>query len=196
MSVDGMAIVERYLSDLRESAGSIDIGTLGRIVEVIAAALTDGRTVFLAGNGGSAAAAAHMAVDWATAGAVGGWRTVVVNLADSAARLTALGNDLSFAEAFSYQIAAQGTEGDLLVLLSVSGSSPNLVRAAKAGASLGLCVIGLLGHPGELIEYCTRWALVGRGDYGVTEDLHVSINHMVVRAVRGGRPHLYQPAAE
>lgn len=191
-SISGAAVAERYLSDLIESAGSIDLCSLGRIVEIIAVTLIDRRTVFLAGNGGSAATAAHMAADWANAGALGGWPTAIVNLAESATRLTALGNDLGFSDIFSRQIAVQGHEDDLVVLLSVSGSSPNLVRAAQAAASRGMSAVGLLGHAGEVAQYCDHWVLVGKGDYGLTEDLHVSVNHMVVRALRGGEAYVYQ----
>jgi D-sedoheptulose 7-phosphate isomerase len=191
--VDGPAVVLQYLADLREAVGSIDVLALGRIVERIASALRTGHTVFLAGNGGSATAAAHMAVDWMNAAILGGWRTSVVNLGESAGWLTAIGNDLDFTEVFAGQLGAQGRAGDLVVLMSVSGSSPNLVRAADTARGLGMHTIGLLGHPGELAQRCSLTALVGRGDYGLTEDLQISVNHMVTRALRGGRAHLYRP---
>jgi D-sedoheptulose 7-phosphate isomerase len=196
VSADGAAVVDRYLSELRELAGSLDAHTLGHIVETISAALIDGRTVFLAGNGGSATAAAHMAVDWTSASAFGGWQASVVNLAESVGRLTAIGNDFHFSEIFSRQLHLTAVEGDLLVLLSVSGSSPNLICAAQAAAAIGMPMIGLLGHAGELTEYCDLWALLGNSDYGLTEDLQVSVNHMVARALRGGVAHVYRPGED
>jgi D-sedoheptulose 7-phosphate isomerase len=191
--IDGPAVVHQYLADLRDVVGALDVPSLGRIVERIADSLRAGRTVFLAGNGGSATAAAHMAVDWMNTAVLGGWRTSIVNLAESAGRLTAIGNDHDFAEVFAAQLRAQGCAGDLVVLMSVSGSSPNLVRAAEAARGIGMQTIGLLGYPGELAQHCTLTALVGRGDYGLAEDLHIAVNHMITRALRGGSAQLYRP---
>lgn len=195
VAFDGFAIVRQYLSDLSVLSASLDQQSLGHIVSTIAAALIDRRTVFLAGNGGSATTAAHMVVDWTTASTLGGWKSSVVNLAESAARLTAIGNDVDFSEIFSRQIRAQAEVGDLLVLLSVSGSSPNLVNAARAATELGVPVIGLLGFAGQLTRYCDQSVLFGQGDYGLTEDLHLSVNHMVARALRGGKAHIYRPSS-
>lgn len=193
-TVDGTEVVRAYVTDLHEALTTVDVPSVGRIVELIAAALADGRSVYIAGNGGSAAAAAHMAVDWAGAAIACGSRACVTNLAESAMRLTALGNDIGFEDIFAHQIDARADQDDVLVLLSVSGSSPNLVRAAESASRLGMTVVGLFGHAGSVAEHCSQWAVIGMTDYGLTEDLHVSINHMVVRALRGGCAHRYHPA--
>jgi D-sedoheptulose 7-phosphate isomerase len=76
--------------------------------------------------------------------------------------------------------------GDLLVLLSVSGASPNLLSVAQAAASAGVEVVALVGQPGPLVDIAHHWAAIGVGDYGLVEDLQVAVNHMVVRALSSG----------
>ena len=74
----------------------------------------------------------------------------------------------------------------MLLLLSVSGRSVNLVRAARVGRELGMTVVAALGNPGDLARLADRTVVFGQSDYGLTEDLHVALGHMAVRVLRGG----------
>ncbi|MCG5211980.1 SIS domain-containing protein [Streptosporangium sp. KLBMP 9127] len=191
-----MSTADAYLADLAHAITRVDVPALDRFVGTVVDALTARRTIFLAGNGGSATAASHMAGDWASAATcVPGGPVSVSCLSDNTARLTALANDMSYEEVFSYQIEASASPGDLLMLLSVSGASPNLVRAAKTARTLNMEVLALVGHAGPLVDHCDVWLELGGGDYGLVEDLHIAVNHIVVRAIRGGVPHVYRPDA-
>lgn len=187
-------VARRYVADLSDALAEIDVAALGGVAQSIVDAIRGGNTVYIAGNGGSAAAASHMASDWSAAAAGSGSPTPVIGLADNLARLTALGNDTGFDQIFSLQLAETGRAGDLLVLLSVSGSSPNLVNAAKTARRAGMGCVGFFGNAGAAARWCDDWVLLGRGDYGLAEDLHVCVNHVVVRALRDGAAQRYLPA--
>jgi len=89
-------------------------------------------------------------------------------------------------EIFSRQLVGRARPRDVLLLLSVGGRSANLVRAARVGRELGMTVLAALGNAGGLARLADRPVVFGQGDYGLTEDLHVSLGHMAVRVLRGG----------
>lgn len=178
-----------YLRGLAALAAEVDADAVGAFVARVTGALSAGRTVFIAGNGGSAAAATHMACDWGATWRVAGNRSArIISLADNSAVITALANDLDFTEVFSRQLVLMGEPGDLLVLLSVSGRSANLVAAARTARAGAIEVAALLGDSGLVAPYCDVVVDLRNDDYGFTEDLHLAINHIVVRALNGGRP--------
>jgi D-sedoheptulose 7-phosphate isomerase len=110
-------------------------------------------------------------------------------MADNAAALTALANDYGYEEVFAYQLHLQAEANDLLLLLSVSGNSPNLVRAAQAARSLGMRIVAWIGAAGSALEkHCDACVNVGSDDYGLTEDLHLALNHVISRLLNGGEP--------
>jgi len=181
---DRAALVERYLGQLRQISAAVDTHSLGGLIGTVAEAIRSGRTVFVAGNGGSAAAAAHMVSDWSRAAARSGIKPARVSgLTDNLASLTGLANDVGFPQALAQRLLESGRPGDLLVVLSVSGASPNLVNLARAARDGGLGVTALLGQPGPVAELADPWAAIGAGDYGLVEDLQIAVNHMVVRAL-------------
>jgi D-sedoheptulose 7-phosphate isomerase len=116
----------------------------------------------------------------------------VIGLSDNAAVLTALANDIGFAEVFSRQIQMRARPGDLLLMLSVSGESDNLERAAQTAQRRGMRVVAAVGNAGRIVRYCDPWVEFGNGDYGLTEDLHVALNHIVVRMLNGGEARRYR----
>jgi D-sedoheptulose 7-phosphate isomerase len=156
-----------------------------RVLRLLREARERGRRVGLAGNGGSAATAEHLAADWQRAG---GLRTV--DLLGASPLLTALGNDEAFDRVFAGRLRAALDPGDLLVLISTSGRSPNLVSAAELGLSMGLRVIALTGRSNSPlgraadVEVCVRCDGVE-----VVEDCHLALGHALVRALaRDGGP--------
>lgn len=180
----GGALVERYLSELRHTTATVDAHSLGELVESVVAALRSDQAVFVAGNGGSAATAAHMASDWSRAAALSGIRPSRVSaLTDNLASLTGLANDVGYSQALADRLLESGRPGDLLLMLSVSGASSNLISLATAAREAGLVATALLGVVGPLASVVDSWAAVGTGDYGLVEDLHMAANHMVVRAL-------------
>jgi phosphoheptose isomerase/N-acetylglucosamine-6-phosphate deacetylase len=181
------ALAAHYLLELKRVAATVDPDALGRLIGVVVKAMRSGRAVFVAGNGGSAATAAHMVSDWSRAASRSGIAPARVSgLTDNLASLTGLANDLGYQEALAQRLLESGQAGDLLVILSVSGASVNLLNLAHAARGAGLEVAALLGRPGPVTRIADPWAAVGVGDYGLVEDLHGAVNHMVVRALSDG----------
>lgn len=188
-SASSLSTVDDYLVDLRTLLERVDAVTVSAAVDAIVEALRSGRRVFVAGNGGSAATATHMANDLnasAQAACLTGRATC---LNDSVSALTAIGNDHGFDEIFAVQLRHLAVAGDVIVLISVSGDSANVVRAAGCAHELDLGVIGLLGLPGALAQVSDVSFVAHSSDYGLVEDLHLAINHMACRAVRGVSAH-------
>lgn len=179
-------VVKQYVDDLIQALARIETGSLTEVLESLVAALHAGSRVFVAGNGGSSTAAIHIASDLMAASGTLGSAPQVVALTENVARVTAIANDYSYEEIFSRQLTDWGRPRDVLLLLSVSGHSANLVRAARTGRELGMTVLAALGNPGELALLAHRPVILGQADYGLTEDLHVALGHMAVRVLRGG----------
>lgn len=182
--------VSRYMRDLSELALRLDAQATGRAAQEIVETVRAGHAVFVAGNGGSASTAGHIACDLlGTCRASGHPKARVIAMADNAATLTAFANDYGYEEVFAYQLGLQAEPGDLLLLLSVSGESPNLVRAAQTARGLGMRVVAWTGAAGSALEkHCDACVNVGSDDYGLTEDLHLALNHVVSRLLNGGEP--------
>jgi D-sedoheptulose 7-phosphate isomerase len=181
-------VVRDYLNDLHESLDRLDQRGLAVLLRQLVTAVESGSRVFIAGNGGSAATASHMCSDLSavTSGdcAV---RGAVFALADNVPRLTSIANDVSYDEVFARQLSAVARAGDVFLAISVSGNSPNLLAAAHVARELGLRVLSLLGQAGRLASLSDHVVLMGAGDYGLSEDLHLAVNHMAVRMLRRTR---------
>ena len=170
-----------YRSQTVEQWERLDLNALERIARLIEATRAAGRFVWVCGNGGSAATAAHVGCDFGKTAAVKGRKPLkTVSLCDNTAFMTAIGNDLSFDETFSRQLETVAGRGDLVLLISGSGNSANLVRAAKTARSLGAKVVSLLGFDGgKLKALSDEFMLVPSDQYGVIEDMHMSIAHIL-----------------
>lgn len=175
---------QRYFAYLSALMQRIDPTTLARFVEELQAARASHATVFVIGNGGSAATASHLATDLAM-GSQAGPSTVpvrVMALTDNAACLTAAGNDQGYPEVFVWQLRSLYRPGDTLIVISASGSSPNIVAAAKWVKARGGTVLGLIGFDGGEVKGLCDVAIhieTPKGEYGPVEDLHLVINHIV-----------------
>lgn len=156
-------------------------------VEALALALLDcwrtGRSVYLCGNGGSAGNAIHLANDLIY-GAVGG-RSPGIRahaLPANAAVLTCLANDTDYSEIFALQLKTFGQAGDLLIVLSGSGNSPNIVKAIEAAKGLGMQTFGILGYQGgkakAMVDIPIHFAI---DDMQISEDLQLMVGHMVMQ---------------
>lgn len=180
------AAVKQYVDDLTLALAQIEVAAVADVLDRLVDALREGRRVLVAGNGGSSTAALHIAADLAAASQPFGPERQAVALTENIARVTAIANDYSYDEIFSRQLPSWARPGDVLLLLSVSGRSPNLVRAAATGRELGMTVLAALGAPGDVAALADRHVVLGQADYGLTEDLHVSLGHMAVRVLGGG----------
>ena len=179
--LDVKAFARWYRERSVEQWESLDLDALARIAAVVDEARANGRFVWVCGNGGSAASAAHVGCDFGkTAGKPGDKPLKAVSLSDNTAFMTAIGNDLSFDETFSRQLENVAAAGDVVILITGSGNSPNLLRAATLARARGAKVVGLLGFDGgKLKALCDESLLIPSDQYGVIEDMHMSVAHIL-----------------
>jgi D-sedoheptulose 7-phosphate isomerase len=170
-----------YQKQLTLGLGGLDLDELAVFVKELDRVRRQKKTVFLMGNGGSAATASHIANDLSkTAHVDGAPRLRAFCLADNVSFITAIANDISYDDIFSEQLRAAAVKGDLVVLISGSGNSPNVVRAAQYARERGLRTVGLLGFDGGKLKNMVDVLLhIESSQYGVVEDAHLSIGHTV-----------------
>jgi D-sedoheptulose 7-phosphate isomerase len=185
-SANAEMVVKQYVDDLTLALAQLETASMTDLVETLVLALHAGHRVLVAGNGGSSTAAIHIASDLTAASDRLASAPQAVALTENIARVTAIANDYSYDEIFSRQLIGWGRPRDVLLLLSVSGHSANLVQAAQVGRDIGMTVLAALGNPGDLARLADRSVIFGQADYGLTEDLHVALGHMAVRVLRGG----------
>jgi D-sedoheptulose 7-phosphate isomerase len=179
--LDVKAFASWYRDRTIEQWNRLDLAALAKVAAVVERAQAAGRFIWVCGNGGSAASAAHVGCDFGkTASRKGAKPLKCVSLSDNTAFMTAIGNDLSFDEIFSRQLENVVAKGDVVVLISGSGNSANLVAAAKLARRRGARVVSLLGFDGgKLKSLSDEVLLIPSDQYGVIEDLHMSVAHIL-----------------
>lgn len=167
------------LADLARACGA-QADALTAIAAAYRAAWARGGTVFFAGNGGSAADAQHLAAEYVVRFARDRAPRAALALTTDSSVLTAGGNDLGFEQVFARQVEALAREGDVLVLHSTSGRSPNLLAAARSARSRGVTVVGFLGRDGgELAPLVDHAFIVPADDTGRIQELHLAAQHII-----------------
>jgi D-sedoheptulose 7-phosphate isomerase len=169
-------IAGEYLGFFQKLLTSIDVQAICRVVRRLQDARDSGGTVYLAGNGGSAATATHLANDLGKAAKQSGRPPFrVLSMTDNTAWLTALANDEGYERVFTGQLENFARPGDVLIVISASGSSPNLVGAVDFARAHGIVTIGLLGFDGGLLMDRVDellWVETEKGAYGPVETAH------------------------
>ncbi len=169
-------LASAYLADLQGILSTLDLNAIIQIVHRLQTARDAGRTVFVAGNGGSAATASHWVNDLAKATKRSGNRPFrVIGLVDNVSWLTAIANDEGYESVFSGQLENFAQAGDVLAVISASGNSPNVLRAVDTARDRGVTTIGLVGFDGGLLrdrlDECL-WVPTAQGAYGIVESAH------------------------
>jgi len=176
--------IQDYLTAQKAALDSIPVGTVARWVEHLRKALLEERQIFVFGNGGSAANASHFITDLGKgASDAVGRRFRCLSLNDNVSWLTALGNDYSYEEVFRHQLMNYGRAGDIALGLSVSGNSPNLVRAMEWAKEHGLLTLALVGgKKGKLATLVDEAIVIEDTHYGRAEDAQMGVCHMLCYA--------------
>ena len=180
--------MKKWLSDYLESQkrahDSIPIEKVARLIDVLREALREDRQIFVFGNGGSAANSSHFATDLGKGASDKlGKRFRVVALNDNVSWMTALANDYSYADIFANQLQNYGRPGDVVMSLSVSGNSPNCVKALEWARHHGLRTIALVGAKrGRMAELADELIVINDTHYGRVEDAHMGICHLLCYA--------------
>ena len=170
-------VLDEYLATFRTIVDSIDLAGVLRAVELLRKARDRGATIYIAGNGGSAATATHLANDLGKATKQSGQRPLkVLSLSDNVSWLTALANDEGYDRVFAGQLENFAEEGDLLIVISASGRSANLVAAVDLALQRSVVTLGILGFDGgvlkDRVDECL-WLKSRIGAYGPVETGHV-----------------------
>jgi D-sedoheptulose 7-phosphate isomerase len=175
-----------YWDEIVATASAIDLDCLETAATTLLACQARGRLVFSAGNGGSASTASHFACDLAKGTRSNGPPTFrVVALTDNLPVLTAWANDSGYDRVFAGQLESLARPGDVLVAISASGNSPNILAAAEAARALGVSTIGLTGRRGGRLAQLVDLAIRVPSDrIEVVEDAHLVIAHSLCVAVR------------
>ena len=177
---DAAGFVDGYLNYLSEILSKIDRAQVAEFIETLRTARSNAATVFFMGNGGSAATASHFQNDLTR------WRDSpmrVISLTDNVAVLTAIGNDYGYDSIFRMQLENLLRPGDVVVAISASGNSPNIIRAIEYAIEQEAIVVGLTGFDGGLLArlaHVNVHAPTVKGEYGPAEDVHMIIDHVVM----------------
>ena len=182
------AWIREYVARQSRAIESVPPEAIAAIIAVVRQAGTEGRRIFVCGNGGNAANAAHFTTDLGkNASAAAARPFKVLSVADNVSWMTAIGNDITFDDVFVRQLANHASAGDVLVLSSVSGSSPNLVAAARWAREQGLVTIALVGGKrGRIAELADHVLVVEDEHYGRVEDAQMNILHMICYSIVEG----------
>jgi D-sedoheptulose 7-phosphate isomerase len=182
---DKASFAREYFAGLKAVMDRVDVAQVATFVGELERAYQEDRQVFIVGNGGSAGTASHMACDLA--------KTVlgrkpdratrrfrVMSFTDNVPLITAIANDLGYEHAFTEQLAVFARRGDLLVVITASGNSPNVVNAVRMAREMGLRTTGLLGFDGgAVLPLLDTPLLIPDWSYGFVEDLHMVLDHLV-----------------
>ncbi len=175
-----------YLSELNEALAQFPVDQITAVASLLFSKGFTGN-IFIAGNGGSASTASHMATDLG----VGSLRRKnplrVVSLVDNVAVLTATANDLAFDQVFSQQLLLLGRKDDVFICFSASGNSRNLTNAVTDAKTLGMITISVTGFDGGMLKNMTDYNIhidTKVGSYGVVEDVHSTVSHLLTEIIR------------
>ena len=179
---DPVDFARAYLDYLQTVLKRIDTAEIGRFVELLLAARERGSTVFFIGNGGSAATASHFANDLSIGTNSYHKPFRALSLTDNVPVLTAVGNDFGYEEIFVRQLRVLGKSGDVLVGISASGNSPNLLRAMEYAHSAGITSVAITAFDGGQMKRMANQGIhvpTGPKEYGPAEDAHMVLDHLI-----------------
>ena len=164
----------------------INKNELKNIIEEILTAVKRKKNIFSCGNGGSASTAEHLSCDFSKGSCTDTNLNIkVFSLNSNVSLMTAIANDISYDDIFSYQLARFGKPNDILLLFSVSGSSKNILKCAKEAKRKKIKIISFTGFNGgkikKLSKYNTNFAT---NNFGIVEDCHLSIMHFISQYIR------------
>jgi D-sedoheptulose 7-phosphate isomerase len=190
---DPVEFARAYLEYLQTVLRRIDPAEIGRFIQTLLDARERGAMIFFIGNGGSAATASHFANDLSIGTNEYNKPFRAVSLTDNVPILTAIGNDFGYEEIFVRQLRSLGKSGDVLIGISASGNSPNLLKAFEYATFIGIRTVAITAFDGGRMK-----ALASQGvhvptdpkEYGPAEDAHLVLDHLVsaylMRFVRRG----------
>ena len=173
--------LENYITAQKKALDTIKPAEIAPLIATLREAHRAGRRIYVAGNGGSAANASHFTTDLGkNSSEAMGTPFKVMSLTDNVAWITAIGNDYDYADCFLRQLHNYGEAGDVLLVISVSGNSPNLVKVLEWAKPQGLKTIALVGGKrGRCAQLADQAVVIEDTHYGRVEDVQMNILHML-----------------
>lgn len=174
--------IVKYIRKEKDILSNLDLDVISTIMREIEESQQRGNTIYICGNGGSAATASHFCCDF-NKGVSGnfGTNTNFICLSDNIPTFTAIANDISYDEIFSYQLKSRLKPGDLLFVISGSGNSNNIVRAMEVAKEKGNRIIGLCGYSGGKVKKMSDVCFhVNVDNMQIVEDIHMMLDHCMM----------------
>jgi D-sedoheptulose 7-phosphate isomerase len=171
-----------YLDYLEEVLRQLDVAAIAKFIDILLAARERDARIFFLGNGGSAATASHFANDLAIGCCKGVKPFRAFSLTDNLAIVTAIGNDYGYEEIFCQQLHAHLVPGDVVVAISASGNSPNVIKAVEYANTVHAETVALTGFDGGRLKQLANLVIhvpTAKGEYGPVEDVHLILDHLV-----------------
>jgi D-sedoheptulose 7-phosphate isomerase len=184
---DASHSIAKYFQDLGALIPQLPLSAIAEIVSVFLEAVEENRTIFIFGNGGSAASASHMMCDMnkGASDISGNKRPRVMALTDNVSLISAWANDFGYERIFSEQLKTFVKPRDVAFAISTSGDSPNVLLALETAREYGALTVGLAGcQGGQMKDLCDVCAVVSSDNVQVVEDLHQAMLHSIFTAVR------------
>lgn len=181
---------EEYLNQLKKILESLNLEDLNNIIDSLLKAYRENKQVFVMGNGGSAVLASHFACDLSKGTLNDVYddeekRFRVISLTDNIALMTAYSNDLDYEHVFSQQLKNLVNTGDIVMGISASGNSKNVVNAINLAKKNKATTIALLGFDGGKLRDLVDFKIwVNNNNYGMVEDVHSALQHMICSIIR------------
>ena len=181
-----MERIQSYISHLQDVLAQLTLADVQRSIDVIMEAYYAEKQIFVIGNGGSASTASHLACDLGKGTSVPGKpRFRVISLTDNVATMTAWSNDVSYEDVFVEQLKNLVNPEDVVIGISASGNSENVVRAMRHAKEIGCQTIGWSGFGGGVLAtICDVNVVVDSDRYGPVEDVHLILNHILHAWIR------------
>lgn len=179
-----------YLQKLIQELQKLEVSQIYHLESQITSMIRSEKTLFICGNGGSAATSSHMACDLGKTILGKNPRTKtprlrVVSLNDCIPLMTAWANDEGYQYIFAEQLKNLGKKGDVLIVITGSGNSANIIEAVKEARRMKIKTFGLLGFDGGKVkEILDEYVLIRSTDYGIIEDVHAIINHLLTDSLK------------
>ena len=177
------AFISGYLEKMIESLRLIDPALVAQIISAFEACYEKKGSIYIIGNGGSAATASHMANDFSCGLKLRGIRDFnVLSLVDNVPVCTAIANDIGYENIFYAQLKDRLSDKDILLAISCSGNSGNILKAVHYARSSGALVIGLTGFEGGALRDLSDinfHVATDKGEYGIVEDIHMMLDHII-----------------
>jgi D-sedoheptulose 7-phosphate isomerase len=177
--------ISNYLDSHQSLFKELSLDEICNGINLIKNKFEANKKIITCGNGGSASTASHYITDWNKMISLAtGKQFKGISLCDNIGLITAFGNDLSYEEVFAGQLRSIMDEGDLLVAISGSGNSPNIIRAVEYANSIGGETLGILGYDGGAVKKIVKQCvLIPSYDMQLCEDIHLMFGHMVMKTL-------------